>query len=204
LSSSSSESHNLNISKNNSIEKNVELSNLNINWSSSNDNKVANSSAKSSPSKDKAHDLMKDKEVADSHSVTPNQIKIAERELISILGNERALKIYDQYQLGEYDPAYDETWQYDMESAIYADIDVSALRGQASVQKYQCTKASRCEANIIITSNSESRLQDINDYVLNLKSNPAIMKSGKKRDVYIKEIGQGEFGYELQLSIESK
>jgi hypothetical protein len=30
------------------------------------------------------------------------------------------------------------------------------------------------------------------------------MKSGKKRDVYIKEIGQGEFGYELQLSIESK
>ena len=88
------------------------------------------------------------------------------------------------YAKGEYDPAYDQSWPYDMEQAAYDELTRSALRDKAIVASYQCTETA-CQLKLDLFPEVRPTGKDLQDYLLNLKSQPAILKSGKKRNVLL-------------------
>jgi hypothetical protein len=148
---------------------------------------------------------LSDNSFEDNEKTEEDSLKVSRREMIEMMGgNEKSLRIYDNYNKGEYDPSFDESWKYDMESAVYAEVYNSALQGMASVESYQCGDDERCSVQLFLSEKTGTTMRNISDYVLNLRDQPSIMKSGKRRNVYLVSIGQGENGFNVEIAIGEK
>ncbi len=129
-----------------------------------------------------------------------DDVSIAKEDLMRLIGNKKSNKWQAEYDLGVYDPAYDETWQDDMLSRAHQLVSKEAYYGELSIDDFEC-KAKQCEMKLSKTNSGPMGMKMISEFTNELKDHPAILKSGKSRNVYINAIKSGENGLEATVSI---
>ncbi|MBE0361926.1 hypothetical protein PULV_a4170 [Pseudoalteromonas ulvae UL12] len=138
-----------------------------------------------------------------SASVQSNNTEttISMANVLSLSNNKEALSIYQQYQQGEYDPTFDDTWQYDAQDAVFNLLKESPLYENTEIEHYICDEQNRCSAKLMLNKIGNNTMNEFSDYFWSLKKTPSIMKSGKQRDVGISSIQNSPNGITIELDI---
>jgi len=117
----------------------------------------------------------------------------AQERLLAKIAKTRHTIVDEELKKGEYDPAYDATWQTDLH--IKAAAELNEFFPNASIQNYDCLDG-RCALKVTLGDGNEKALSysATSAFLTSLRSSPAILKSGAKRNIALKEIGTDENG----------
>jgi len=119
---------------------------------------------------------------------TTSNINIDHKSLLKAMGATDALAWQEEYDLGVYNPVYDQTWQDDMYNRAYELVLHEDFSQDIEMTNIEC-KDKRCDIKLSQLPSSEKRGGQLaSDFILSLKDHPAILESGRKRNVYINSI----------------
>jgi len=134
-------------------------------------------------------------------SLAPSQTlsQIDRSQLLELVGATDSIKWQTEYSKGIYEEKYDLTWQDDMYNRSYQLIYDEKYSEDLSIKNIEC-KNQQCDFKISGTSQNHGKgLFKISAMYMNdLKNHPAILHSGKKRNLYIRSInisGNGEIDF---------
>ncbi len=168
------------------------------------DNRVIIS--KATYNKAKPQGAIKKEENISSQSTEGNisseqDVKIDRRTLLKMIGATDELAWQEEYDKGIYTEVYDLTWQDDMYNRAYALAMHEVFNDDLVIDDLECKKR-HCDLTLTKLESSTRSLGSLGaKYMLALKNHPAILESGKQRNVYIRSIGQADGKYQIKLSI---
>ena len=105
-------------------------------------------------------------------------------DMLMLIGDEEGANWQAEYDKAEYEPHYDDTWRDDLMSRSYELINSEKYSGLAKVSDYRC-EGDSCQLEVGGYGDGKFNIVTLSDFVLDLKRDPSIIKSGKKRNVYI-------------------
>ena len=111
--------------------------------------------------------------------------------LMSKLSSDQERADREAYLNAEYDPAYDATWQTDVQIKAIESLNEHFPDSGAYIDKYECTDGN-CSLNISL-SDSEASLSP-SEFMKAIRHSPSILNSGARRNIGISEIGINENG----------
>lgn len=119
---------------------------------------------------------------------TEAKLAISHKDLLKATGATKALKWQEKYDLGIYNPIYDQTWQDDMYNRAYELALGEEFSNDIEMTHIEC-QDNNCNLEIRqLASSKKSGSRLASEFILSLKDHPAILESGKKRNVYIETI----------------
>ena len=131
----------------------------------------------------------------------PTNLAISESDLLKAMGATDSLKWKEEYDKGEYDPAYDQTWQDDMFNRAYELILEEKYSSNVDMSEIEC-KDNQCGLKLRKLPESSRSVSSVaSDFMLDMRNHPAIIKSGKRRNIYINSIRNEEGGRTVDLVI---
>lgn len=116
----------------------------------------------------------------------------AQERLFAKIAYTRDQEIYDQHKEAEYEPAYDATWSTDVQIKAVEEVN-NHFSDDAYISKYDCD-GSTCSLGVSLGTGEGLPYSDAAKFLTSLRSSPAILKSGAKRNVFLNEIKVNEDG----------
>ena len=117
-----------------------------------------------------------------------NMLKIEKKSLLKVIGATDALAWQEKYELGVFNPAYEESWQDHMFNHAHELILDDRFSQDIEMSKIQCHD-NRCDFKLKqVPGTSKSISVVTSKFILALKDHPAILESGQSRNVYIHSI----------------
>jgi len=132
-----------------------------------------------------------------------DEMSLSRKALMELMNDEEGVAWQEEYDKGEYDPSYDATWQDDMLNEAYELISDESFASKAEIKDFTCEDGTcRIDLKDLRESGGEAlKASDIEKFSRGLKYHPAILKSGKQRDVYIDSISFEDGGVKASLSV---
>ncbi len=130
----------------------------------------------------------------------PKKIIMTIKEFQQLSGDRAGLKWQKEYDKGIYEPQYDYTWKEDMLSETYSVVAEEPFAGNIEVENYNC-QDEKCTIEMKDLNTSETSNSAYAAFIRRIKEHPAILHSGKKRNVYLQDISIGDQGRTVKIII---
>ena len=119
---------------------------------------------------------------------TGEYVKVDIKSLLKIMGATDHLTWQEEYDKGVYTASYDATWKDDMFNRAHELVIAPEFSDDIEISQMEC-KDDECGLKLRKIPSSEKGGGSIaSDYVLALKNHPAILESGRSRNVYVNSI----------------